>query len=64
MKNGRIVNLNPDAKGGRKVRPATAKQAKKANELEARAKKAKKGDLKRVLDKVPDRPPIPGDETE
>ncbi len=30
--------------------------------LEVRAKKARKGGLKRVLDKVPDRPPIPGDE--
>jgi hypothetical protein len=32
--------------------------------LEARAKKAKKGTLKRVLDKVPDRPPVQGDEVE
>lgn len=29
MKNGRMVNLNPNAKGGRKVRPATAKQGKR-----------------------------------
>ena len=32
--------------------------------LEVRAKKAKKGGLKRILDQVPDRPPVPGDETE
>ncbi len=30
--------------------------------LEARAKKARKGSLKRILNKVPDRPPVPGDE--
>ncbi len=30
--------------------------------LEARAKKAKKGSLKRILDKVPDRPLLAGDE--
>jgi hypothetical protein len=30
--------------------------------LEARAKKAKKDGLKRILDKVPERPPLPGDE--
>jgi len=30
--------------------------------LGARAKKAKKGGLKKVLDKVPNRPPIQGDE--
>lgn len=29
--------------------------------LETRAKKAKKGGLKKVLDKVSDRPPIPDD---
>ena len=32
--------------------------------LEARAQKAPKGGLKKILDKVPDRPPGPGDETE
>ena len=32
--------------------------------LEARAKKAPRGGLKRILDKVPDRPPVPGDEME
>lgn len=30
--------------------------------LEARAAKAKEGGLKRVLDKVPNRPPVEGDE--
>ena len=30
--------------------------------LTERAKKAKKGAFKKVLDKVPNRPPIPGDE--
>ncbi len=30
--------------------------------LEVRAKKAKKGGLKRILDKTPDRPPVAGDE--
>lgn len=32
--------------------------------LEARAKKAKKGGLKRILDRVPDRPAAAGDERE
>jgi hypothetical protein len=32
--------------------------------LEARAKKAKKSGFKRVLDKVPDRAPVSGDERE
>jgi hypothetical protein len=32
--------------------------------LEARAKKARKGSLKKILDKVPDRSPVPGDEKE
>jgi len=31
--------------------------------LTERAKKAKKGAFKKVLDKVPNRPPIPGDES-
>jgi hypothetical protein len=30
MKNGRIVNLNPDAKGCRKIRPAATKPGKGA----------------------------------
>lgn len=30
--------------------------------LEGRAKRAKKGDFRKILDKVPDRKPIPGDE--
>lgn len=30
--------------------------------LEARAARAKKGSLKRVLDKLPNRPPLEGDE--
>jgi uncharacterized protein (DUF1778 family) len=30
--------------------------------LSERAQKAKKGSLKKVLDRVPNRPPIPGDE--
>ena len=30
--------------------------------LEARAKRAKKGTLKRILARVPDRPPLEGDE--
>ena len=30
--------------------------------LRSRAKRAKKSDLKRILDKVPKRKPIPGDE--
>ncbi len=30
--------------------------------LESRAKRAKKGTLRRVLGKVPDRPPLKGDE--
>lgn len=30
--------------------------------LESRAKRAKKGTLKRILEKVPERPPIIGDE--
>ena len=30
--------------------------------LKERKKKAKKGTFKKVLDKVPNRPPIPGDE--
>ncbi len=30
--------------------------------LAERAKRAKKGDLKKVLDRVPDREPLPGDE--
>lgn len=30
--------------------------------LATRAKKAKKGALKKILDKVPDRAPLPGDE--
>ena len=30
--------------------------------LEARAKRGKKQTLKKILDKVPDRPPLPGDE--
>ena len=32
--------------------------------LEARAQKARKGGLKRILDRVPDRAPVPGDEME
>jgi hypothetical protein len=46
MKNGRIVNLNPDAKGGRKVRPAATKAGRGAKELQARVQKAKKGGRK------------------
>lgn len=30
--------------------------------LTGRAKRSQKSDLKRILDKVPDRPPVPGDE--
>jgi uncharacterized protein (DUF1778 family) len=30
--------------------------------LETRAKKAKKGDFRKILDKVPSRKPLPGDE--
>ena len=30
--------------------------------LSERAKRARKGDLKKILDRVPDRAPIPGDE--
>jgi hypothetical protein len=30
--------------------------------LEARAKKAKKGDFRKILSKVPSRKPLPGDE--
>lgn len=30
--------------------------------LKSRAKRAKKVDLKKILDKVPDRKPLPGDE--
>lgn len=32
--------------------------------LQVRAKKARKGSLKQVLNKVPKRPPVPGDEME
>jgi hypothetical protein len=64
MKDGRIVNLNPNAKGWRKMLRAATEAGKETKEPQARAKKAKKGSLKRILDKVPDRPPVPGDERE
>jgi hypothetical protein len=64
MKNGRIVNLNPDAKGWRKMLRAATEARNGTKEPEVRAKKAKKGDLKRILNKVPNRPPVPGDEME
>lgn len=40
MKKGRLVNLNPDAKGSRKVRPATTKAVKGSKEPPANVKKA------------------------
>jgi hypothetical protein len=62
MKNGRIVNLNPNANGWRKMLPAATEAGKGAKEPKACAKKAKKGGLKRVLDKAAKRPPVSGDE--
>jgi len=46
MKNGRIVNLNPDAKGWRKMLLATTKPGRETKEPETADKKAKKGSLK------------------
>ncbi len=40
MKNGRIINLNPDAKGSRKARPATAKAGKASKARATNQKKA------------------------
>jgi hypothetical protein len=62
MQSGRIVNLNPDAKSGRKRRAAPAKPGKRAKELAARARKGKTGSLKRVRDKIPHPPPAAGGE--
>jgi len=61
MQNGRIVNLNPDAKGGRKRRATPAKAGKKAKEAEGHVRKGKKGSSKRVRVKAPNRPPAAGD---
>ena len=46
MKKGRIVNLNPDAKGWRKMLRAATEAGKETKEPQARAKKAKNGSLK------------------
>ena len=46
MKNGRIVNLNPDAKGWRKMLLAAMRAGRETKGPQARAKKAKKGSLK------------------
>ena len=43
VKDGQIVNLNPNAKGGRKVRPTARKGRNTSEEPEARAGKARKG---------------------
>ncbi len=40
VKNGRLVNLNPDAKGSRKARPATAKAGKASKARATNQKKA------------------------
>jgi hypothetical protein len=62
MKNGRMVN--PNAKGCCEMLLAAMGVGKETKEPGARAKKAKKGGLKRVLDKAPNRPPVSGDERE
>jgi len=68
MKNGRVVSINPNAKRrkGRSAGSSTPTEKVSAilteDVLEAPAKKARKGGLKRVLDEAANRPPVEGDE--